>query len=131
MTTLPNVKFWFYTRSWQIPKIRQVLEQMAELPNVFMWYSYDQETGGPIGQHPRIRLAYMMVAADDTPDTEPDLFFREHRLRSTIEKHVAGTLVCPAENGVSGHVKCTQCRICLTEDDPARRTKGRFALPVV
>ena len=125
----PRATFWCYTRSWRVPEIRAVLEEWGSLPNMHLWYSYDRETGAPSGQHSRIRTAYLRVDGGDEPEEGPDLYFREHALRKRTEKHVGGTLVCPAENGAS-KVRCTSCKVCFTdpEADPARRTRGRFLM---
>lgn len=129
----PRATFWCYTRSWRVPEIRPVLEELGALPNMHLWYSYDLETGAPENYGPRIRTAYMRVEEDDQPDKDPDLYFREHVLRKKVEKHVAGTLVCPPENGASKQVQCLTCRVCFTDPvaDPARRTRGRFLMNLV
>jgi hypothetical protein len=128
----PRITFWCYTRSWRVPAIRPVLEELGGMPNMSLWYSCDKETGRPVDFHPAIRLAYMRIAESDKPAYTPDLYFREHAIRKTVEKHVGGTLVCPPENGVSHSVRCTSCRICVVRsDDTAKRTKDRFPLEVL
>ncbi|MFO0938654.1 MAG: hypothetical protein U0798_19300 [Gemmataceae bacterium] len=42
-----KVKFFTYTRAWQVPAIRQELERLAELPRCQLWYSADRDTGLP------------------------------------------------------------------------------------
>ena len=41
----PWVKHWIPTRSYKIPKIKAILEQLNELPNVVVRYSSDSITG--------------------------------------------------------------------------------------
>ncbi len=122
-----KTKFFCYTRSWRIPAIRAELETMAAMKNVRLWFSCDRETGIPDQPPDRVRLAYMAVDDADVPKTPPDLVFRVKR--TTVQKKSGGSLVCPAENGASGHVKCATCRLChgeLEERDPRR-----FSLPIV
>jgi len=132
MQNVPHYTFWLYTRSWRVDSIYDVLVEMAELPNAFIWFSCDDETGRPITVPPNVRLAYMMVDSADEPRWEPDLYFRDYPMRDTVTKNIRGTLVCPVENGVS-HTTCSKCRVCCSdpEQDPTKRTRGRFALSTV
>lgn len=122
----PQVQAYLYTRSWRDPAVAAVLSEIAREPNIEVWYSCDRETGIP-QPPPRARTAYMLSSPDDTPQTPVDLVFRTDHLRHTVQKYVAGSLVCPVENGVSKAVQCTTCRICFS--DPAvytaRRTRNR------
>ena len=61
----PRVTFYFYTRSWRVPAIRSVIEQMADLPNCVVWYSCDRDTGVPAAVPARVRLAWLATADDD------------------------------------------------------------------
>ena len=99
---------------------------MASLPNVFVWYSCDLETGAPASAPPRARLAYVMVHERDRPSYVADLYFRDRPLVSSIAKSIGGTLVCPAENGAT-HTTCDRCRVCLAEPSSTgpRRTRNR------
>jgi len=45
MEKTPNVKHWLPTKSYNIPKIRAVLERMKQLPNVSVRYSSPSITG--------------------------------------------------------------------------------------
>jgi hypothetical protein len=131
--TCPHVTFWAYTRSWTEPAILEVLNELADQPNFFMWFSADKEMQRPKRLHPRVRRAYMMVEHDDVPG-DVDLYFRTHGLREQVVKRVGDTLVCPAENGVT-HTKCNRCKICFTDpkEDQTRRTKrgDSSSLPVL
>jgi hypothetical protein len=128
----PSWTYWLYTRSWRIPAIYNVLEKMSKLHNVQLWFSCDNETGRPPTMPDGVRLAYMMVDSLDEPRWDPDLYFRDNPMRDSVLKHIRGTMICPVENGVS-HTTCDKCRICLTDSrqDPAKRTRDRFTLPVV
>ena len=61
----PAAKFYFYTRSWRVPEIAVVLEQMAERDNVRAWYSADPDTGLPESLPPGVRVAWMQSSEDD------------------------------------------------------------------
>jgi len=39
----PQLPFWAYTRSWRLPEFVSALKELAELPNVELWASIDQE----------------------------------------------------------------------------------------
>jgi hypothetical protein len=126
MRESPSVSFWFYTRGWRDPSVRPAVEQMAQLPNVFAWYSCDMETGEPKGKPARVRTAYMMVHEVDVPSYPVDLYFRDRPVAGTVVKSIGGTLVCPAENGAT-QTTCERCRICLSEPSSVgpRRTRNR------
>jgi hypothetical protein len=127
MRRSPRVRFYFYTRSWRIPRIRTVLERMAALPNCVAWYSCDGGTGVPAAVPPRVRLAWLATADDDLPPAPLDLVFRVRRLRrQPVDR--GGSPVCPAEDGVrrTRPVTCERCGYCW-RPAPARR----FPLPVV
>ena len=127
MCRAPRVTFYFYTRSWRVPAVRAVIEQMADLPNCVVWYSCDRDTGVPPAVPARVRLAWLATAADDRPPAGVDLVFRIRRLR---HHPVApgGPPVCPSEDGVTRtrRVTCDRCGVCW---HPARAR--RFPLPVI
>jgi hypothetical protein len=108
----PRVKFFTYTRAWRVPAIREVLEDLSQLPNLALWYSCDRETGWPENIPPRVRIAWLMTSVDDRPPPEADLVFRTLALRKQPAVEVAGVPVCPAENGLLPSATCDRCRIC-------------------
>jgi hypothetical protein len=110
-----HYRFWCYTRSWRNPEIEKELVEIAKLPNVKMWYSCDYETGKPSHTPAGVRLAYMMIDTCDIPDWDPDLYFRVHATRRTIQKSERGVLVCPAENGITD-VQCATCKLCFRDE---------------
>ena len=78
-----------------------------------LWYSCDHDTGIPARVPRRVKLAWMHTSADDIPD-RADLIFRVQRLRKTVAKRVSLALVCPVENGATGHrTDCGRCRLCI------------------
>jgi hypothetical protein len=136
MRRLPAVRFYFYSRSWRVSGIRRVLVAMARLPNVRVWFSCDRETGVPRRIPAAVRVAWLMAAPDDRPP-RAELVFRIRQLRRRVQKRVdrkgsAGqALVCPTENGATGHrTSCAQCGVCWKPlvDDPGR---PRLALPLL
>ena len=121
----PKVKFFTYTRAWRVPAIREVLEELSQLPNLALWYSADCETGWPVNVPPRVRIAWLMTSADERPPPEADLVFRTLALRKQLAVEVAGVPVCPAENGHLPAATCDRCRLCWR---PA--ATNRTALPM-
>ena len=117
---VPGTTFYAYTRSWRVKdggKMRKALEDFAALPNCYLWYSADRESGMPkraAGQH--VRIAYLAVSKDDIPPPDADLVFRDYRIRKgDVCKKLNGVTVCPEENGVGKHIGCSKCRICFTQ----------------
>ena len=112
MRKAPAVRFYFYTRSWRVPAILPVLGEMARLPNVRAWFSCDRDTGVPEAVPPGVRLAWLMTSPEDRPP-RADLVFRTLPLRRAVRKRVGLALVCPPENGATGHrTDCARCRVC-------------------
>lgn len=121
---LPQVKFYTYTRSWRIPGIKRVVDQIAELPNACIWYSCDGDTGVPSAVPATVRLCWLMTHPDDVPPQPVDLIFRIQRLRKLPLTTVNGSRVCPDENGkiysIAPH--CESCGYCwrtLPSDHPS------------
>jgi hypothetical protein len=114
----PKVKFFTYTRAWRVPAIREVLEELSQLPNLALWYSTDRETGMPESIPPRVRIAWLMTAADERPPPEADLVFRTLALRKQTAVEIEGVPVCPAENGLLPSATCDRCRICWRPAEP-------------
>ena len=112
MRKASDVVFYFYTRSWRIPAILPVLEEMASLPNVRAWFSCDRDTGIPPCLPANVRLAWLMTRPEDVPP-RADLVFRTVGLRRRVQKRIGLALVCPTENGITGHrTDCERCRVC-------------------
>jgi hypothetical protein len=122
----PRVRFYFYTRSWQVPAVRPVLDRMAGLPNCRAWFSADRDTGVPAGVPPGVRVAWLMTGPGDLPPEGADLVFRIRRLRRAPTS--GGAVVCPTEDGRprAVPVTCERCGHCW-RPLPA----GRTPLPVV
>jgi hypothetical protein len=107
----PEVRFFFYTRSWRVPAILPVLAEMACLPNVRAWLSCDRDTGVPEAVPQGVRLAWLMTSPQDVPP-RADLVFRVLPLRSTPLRRVGLALVCPAESGAGSPASCSRCGFC-------------------
>jgi hypothetical protein len=110
----PKVRFFTYTRSWRVPAIRGVLEEMAAEPNLQLWYSADRGTGLPDRLPAGVRVAWLMTAQDERPPRPVDLIFRVTPLRRTQITEIDGVPVCPAEDGLPRNhpVTCDLCRTC-------------------
>lgn len=127
MRLSPRTRFFFYSRSWRVPAIRAVLERMAELPNCRAWYSADCDSGLPPAVPPRVRVAWLLIDADEVPPAEAHLVFRVRRLRA-YPPPTPGPCVCPAEDGVPRPraVTCDRCGHCWRP-----LAGGRVPLPVI
>jgi hypothetical protein len=109
----PQTRFFGYTRSWRRPDIAEALAELARCKNVRLWYSCDRDTGIPDRLPRRVRLAWMQAQADELPP-RADLVFRVQRLRKRVAKRIGLALVCPVENGATGHrTDCGRCRLCI------------------
>jgi hypothetical protein len=110
MRQCPRARFFFYTRSWRVPAIAAVLEQMAALRCCRAWYSIDRDTGVPERVPVGVRLAYLQITEGERPELV-DLLFRVRRLR---RQRVPLSLVCPHETpqGQSRGANCGNCGRC-------------------
>jgi Gene product 88 len=110
MRQCPRTTFYFYTRSWRVPEIAAVLEEMATLRCCRAWYSIDHETGVPDRVPLGVRLAYLQVKEGEEPELA-DLMFR---VRSLRRKRVPLSLVCPHETpqGKANDTNCGNCGRC-------------------
>lgn len=110
MKQFPRVRFYGYTRSWRVPKIAGVLEQMAALRCCRLWYSVDSETGLPERVPLGVRLAYLQIRKDEQPE-QADLVFRVRKLR----KEASLPIICGAETseGKADGTNCGSCQRCF------------------
>lgn len=122
-----RTRFYFYTRSWQVPAIKAVIDRIAALPNCRAWYSCDADTGVPADVPAGVRVAWLQTAPADLPPSPVHLVFRVRSLRSSPSP-VGGSFVCPAEDGVrrTPAVTCERCGYCWRPD-----LAGRVPLAVI
>jgi hypothetical protein len=127
-----RVRFFTYTRAWRVPAIKAVIDALASLPNGRVWYSADRESGMPPDIPAGVRVAWLMVAADDHPPAGVDLVFRVARLRRDPAITVAGVPVCPAEDGLTRPrvPTCDHCGICW-QGPASPASSNRVPLPVI
>ena len=123
-----RVRFFLYTRGWRLPAIKAVIDEIAGLPNVRVWYSCDRDTGVPADVPPTVRLAWLMTDEADLPPLGCHLVFRVHRLRADPNATAGGVQVCPAEDG-DRPTTCDRCGVCW-RPLPEAVTDG-VSLPVV
>jgi hypothetical protein len=113
MRALPRVRFFFYSRSWRVSAIRPVLEEMATLPNVRVWFSADSDTGLPENIPPNVRIAWLLQEENEPVPQVAGIVFRIHQLRRTVQRRIGLVLVCPPENSVPGDkTDCGSCGVC-------------------
>jgi hypothetical protein len=122
----PGTAFFAYTRSWRREGLLDELIGLARLPNVFVWFSEDRDTGRSPAA-PRVRRAYLLAAGEAEADVPAnvDLVFRVPLPRrpgrptayARPAKRANGVLVCPKEQGIARRVEltCSSCRICFTD----------------
>lgn len=103
----PKVRFYAYTRSWRVPEVVPVLEALAALPNVRLWYSCDTDTGEPASVPAGVRLAFLQHAEIAVP-RRARLVFRTRSMRP--KPRVGLPVVCPQETNRS--VNCGSCQHC-------------------
>lgn len=109
----PNTRFFGYTRSWAVQAIYPALCELAQLPNMQLWFSADSETGEPPELPEGVRVAWMMVEVDEAvPDV--DLIFRDRPLRKNDTVRIGLNLICPHETpkGREQGTNCGHCGIC-------------------
>jgi hypothetical protein len=131
----PNTRFYAYTRSWRIPKLKDALNAMvSDCKNIKMWWSLDVETGYPDVIPPRVKTAYMSIGTEDEPERGTNLVFRDYPLRGIIQKKINDVLVCPPENGITD-VTCSKCGFCwrdkLTSAETTQQQTNRLPLKLV
>ena len=109
-----GVRFFFYTRSWRLARLKPWVDRMARLKNVRVYYSCDAESGMPPSLPKRARVAWMMTQAGEVIPAGVNLVFKTQRLRREPEKRIGLALVCPVENGVETMlpVTCERCGWC-------------------
>lgn len=132
----PGTLFYAYTRSWRGGgvKLLEALLELSKLPNFRLNISTDQDTGIP-GWLPRAfggsgNLVYMSVNDQDIPrdlDGAPEhvnIVFRVKR--TTVKGKLAGSTVCPVENGIANPVTCEVCRLCFRDKMPEYRPRPQL-----
>lgn len=65
----PDVQYWAYTRSWRVKRLQGVLRELAELPNIELFASTDNETIANREEPPSwMRRAHMTEDWTGAPD---------------------------------------------------------------
>lgn len=133
-----GVQFLAYTRSWRVPEWIPTLKQLAELPNMNLFLSYDRDTGEPPEIHgtgwawlastdndappkaPPIDKPFVIFRGTDEASTHRPPRRRYYTLRQ-IGGDLGGYYICPHEDGKHEHnqartiatVDCVTCKHCL------------------
>jgi hypothetical protein len=106
----PNVRFFAYSRSWRVEKIRPLLYAFGALPNVKLWLSADKDSGLPADVPEGIRVAWLQV--DEQPPPGGELVFQVRKLRRMALPMAVP--VCVQERPGTKDMNCSSCRICWT-----------------
>lgn len=126
----PDVTFYAYTRSWQIPAIWTVIRSLHRLGNVNVNLSVDDETGTPRTKAMKTLRWCYLTKMDNVPDwiRHDDIVFRSNHLghkkrrKNAVAKGVEapslikrlGGQVCPLEQGQDiPNFSCAKCRLCV------------------
>jgi len=107
----PTVRFFSYSRSWRVEKIRPLLYAFGALPNVRLWLSADAETGYPSVVPAGIRVAWLQH--NEVVPAKADLIFQVRTVRAK-QGQVSLPLVCEQETpaGKARGVNCANCGVC-------------------
>jgi hypothetical protein len=106
----PRVRFYAYTRSWRVPTILPVLQELAACRAMRLWFSTDDECGLPGATVPGTRVTFLQTTPAAAPEAA-DLVFRIRHLR----KLPALPIVCDqeTESGKRQGVTCGSCKRCF------------------
>lgn len=120
-----HVRFYMYTRSHRVPRLRPLIAQLAKRPNCYVWLSWDRNMPPP---EPMARTRTCFLASNDydIPPFPCDLVFRDREVDALkyMDTRWGRVLVCPYEQGVERQVTmtCSRCRICFS---PAKESHAR------
>jgi len=131
----PDVVFYTYTRSWRDPDIWVAVRALAELPNVNVNLSTDDDTGKPdVIDAESFRWCHL-THDDNVPDwiRKGDIVFRSAHggqkkrrkndekkgidpdIRSPLVHKLGAGTVCPMERGkdMPKNFSCATCHLCV------------------
>lgn len=102
------VRFFAYSRSWRIEKIRPLLYAFGALPNVRLWLSADSDTGQPVDVPEGIRVAWLQH--NEVVPEQAELVFQVRAMRGRVSLPT----VCEQETptGKARGVNCANCGVC-------------------
>lgn len=96
MLLSPKTLFWLPTRSWKLPKFKNVIDRMQKLANCVVRFSSDSITG--------------KLAPTDNPQSI---------IYGNIDELTAvNGFQCKAYNGKNSDPQCGTCRACWSKDVP-------------
>jgi hypothetical protein len=99
----PDVQAWAYTRSWRVPELLPVLEQLRAVPNMQLFASMDDSTP----DRPPMGWRRAWIDGDMRADYDPT---RRHDDNRITDDDVS-TYVCPEETG--RQPDCERCGYCI------------------
>jgi hypothetical protein len=123
----PDVIYYCYTRSWNVPTLLPLLLKLAALPNFRMWFSLDRDMPVP-EKRVGIKRCYFAISDRDIPPVDVDVVFRKlDRYNKDANRitRLGNSPVCPHEREPNAKKKptCVECRLCF--DYRKRGTNGK------
>lgn len=114
LTASPNTRFYAYTRSWRIARMRDGLAALAAQRNLRLWYSADEETGLPTSdQLPRrVKVAWLKNNTGPTKGTADLTFLTREARKTPLELLPANACAQEAPGGKESGVTCANCGVC-------------------
>ena len=132
----PDVRFYAYTRSWRVPAIWAMIQQLAQLPNINVNLSVDAETGAPSAENYRwcfltdndsapvwMRKGDIVFRTNHSGKTGHHQWKRKNALVKGLDPNavapllhkIAGATVCPMERGTKmpENFSCAKCALCI------------------
>lgn len=95
----PGTKFWGYTRSWRVPELVGSLQSLAELENVQLFASIDEETKANTAK------------ADKTNAERPPAWLRLADVVDSWDQVDSTYVRCP--NLRNKNITCAKCTYCF------------------
>lgn len=102
----PNTRFWAYTRSWRIPELVPKLKELAELPNIELFASVDEESG----RAQQSTEASAGSTVQEVHETAPD-WLRIADVVDSWDKVDSSYVQCP--NLKNKSITCAKCTYCF------------------
>jgi len=121
----PHIRFYAYTRSWNVKRLHKALKDLSDLSNMSLWISTDNTMPVIPKLFKHLKVAYLSSGYEEESGkrfvkkaSKHDLIFRPNRRKIKLFKVKSGedkAIVCPKETGqkTSDGFSCSSCEICF------------------